>query len=132
MRDFEAANPDIDLTAIYDNEKTESARRALHKKAYASYKAFHFLKGGVRRGEELLSDPAEEELSSAKRRLKENDPYNFPALDKSVKAVLNPDINEPRLTDAGDSIMRPGRRVNGYTASEYLESYFGKDGSRRL
>ena len=120
------------MTAIYDNEKTESARRALHKKAYASYKAFHFLKGGVRRGEELLQDPAEEELSTAKKRLKDNDPYNFPALDKTVKSVLNPDIDEPRLTDVGEPIMRPGRRVNGYTETEYLESYFGKDGTRRL
>jgi len=55
VKAFEAENPGIDLTAIYDNDKTEAARRALHKKAYASYKAFHFLKNGVKRGDELLA-----------------------------------------------------------------------------
>ena len=49
-----------------------------------------------------------------------------------MKSVLNPDIDEPRLTDVGEPIMRPGRRVNGYSESEFLESYFGKDGTRRL
>lgn len=114
MKEFEAANPDIDLTAIYDNEKTEAARRTLHKKAYASYKAFHFLKNGVKRGEELLAKP-EEELSSAKKRLKKNDPYNFPALDQTVKSVLSADISLPRLNDIGEPINTPGRRINGYT-----------------
>ena len=55
VKEFEAANPDIDLTPIYENDKTEAARKALHKKAYASYKAFHFLKNGVKRGDGLQS-----------------------------------------------------------------------------
>ena len=50
VREFEASHPDIDLTPIYENDKTEKARQILHKKAYASYKAFHFLKNGVKRG----------------------------------------------------------------------------------
>ena len=50
VKEFEAEHPDIDLTPIYENEKTEQARKVLNKKAYASYKAFHFLKSGVKRG----------------------------------------------------------------------------------
>mmetsp|Transcript_27288 Transcript_27288/g.33943 ORF Transcript_27288/g.33943 Transcript_27288/m.33943 type:complete len:115 (+) Transcript_27288:437-781(+) len=38
----------------------------------------------------------------------------------------------PRLTDVGETIIKPGRRINGYSPAEYLESYFGKDGARRL
>jgi len=68
VAEFETANPDIDLTPIYENDKTEAARRSLHKKAYASYKAFHFLKHGVKRGDDLLSEVegTEQELSTAK------------------------------------------------------------------
>ena len=51
---FEAEHPDIDLTGLYENDKTEAVRQTLHKKAYASYKAFHFLKNGVKRGNDLL------------------------------------------------------------------------------
>ena len=134
MREFEAQNPGVDLTAIYDNEKTEAARRALHKKAYASYKAFHFLKSGVKRGNELLaaSQADEEELSAAKRRLRDNDRYNFPELDRTVKTVLSADIDMPQLNDAGEPINKPGRRINGYTSTEFMEAYFGKDATRRL
>ena len=59
VREFEAAHPHVDLTPMYDNEKTEAARRALHKKAYASYKAFQFLKHGIKRGAELTASPTE-------------------------------------------------------------------------
>jgi len=37
------------MTQLYDSQKAEDARRSLHKKAFASYKAFEFLKGGVTR-----------------------------------------------------------------------------------
>ena len=94
VKEFEAAHPGIDLTPIYENEKTEAARRALHKKAYASYKAFHFLKNGVKRGDEL-QEVQQETLSSAKQRLQDSDPYNFPALDRTVKTVLRDDIDLP-------------------------------------
>ena len=132
VREFEAAHPDIDLTAIYDNEKTEAARRTIHKKAYASYKAFHFLKNGVKRGKELATDEDSDLLSSAKKRLRDSDPYNFPELDQSVKSVLSSEIDLPQLNDAGDKISTPGRRINGYSQEEYLEAYFGKDMARRL
>jgi len=38
----------------------------------------------------------------------------------------------PRITDMGEPINTPGRRINGYTQSEFLEAYFGKDAARRL
>ena len=73
VREFEAEHPDIDLTPIYENDKTEQARKVLNKKAYASYKAFHFLKSGVKRGKDLLEGKEMEEvaqpLSAAKQRL---------------------------------------------------------------
>ena len=50
VKEFEAAHPHVDLTPIYENDKTEAARKVLHKKAYASYKAFHFLKNGIKKG----------------------------------------------------------------------------------
>ncbi len=71
-REFEAANPDVDLTPMFENEKTEAARQALHKKAYASYKAFHFLKNGVKSGVALRDselDEGKSALSAAKQRL---------------------------------------------------------------
>ena len=52
-REFEAAHPEVDLTPIFENDKTEAARQALQKKAFASYKAFHFLKSGVKEGREF-------------------------------------------------------------------------------
>lgn len=129
--EFEAAHPNVDLTAIYENDKTEAARKALHKKAYASYKAFHFLKHGVKRGKELSLTDADD-LSTAKKRLRDNDPYNFPQLDSTVRSVLSSEIDLPQLNDAGDRIGTPGRRVNGYTEAEFVEAYFGKDMARRL
>ena len=131
VKEFEAAHPHVDLTPIYENDKTEAARKVLHKKAYASYKAFHFLKNGIKKGSDILAEQ-EEELSTAKQRLRDNDPYNFPALDRTVRTVLSSDIDLPRLNDAGETITTPGRRLNGYTEKEYLEAFFGKDMSRRL
>lgn len=133
---FEAEHPDIDLTAIYENDKTEAVRQTLHKKAYASYKAFHFLKNGVKRGNDLLPESGsmhekESSLSSAKKRLIDNDPYNYPALDRTVRSVLSSEIDIPMINDAGDTITTPGRR-NGYTEAEYIQAYFGKDMARRI
>ena len=99
VKEFEAEHPNIDLTPIYENDKTEKARQVLNKKAYASYKAFHFLKSGVKRGKDLLEGTEQgktvEPLSAAKQRLQDNDPYNFPALDKSIRSVLSPDVDMP-------------------------------------
>jgi len=49
-----------------------------------------------------------------------------------VKTVLSANIDTPRLNDVGDSINKPGRRVNGYDQHEFLEAFFGKDQTRRL
>lgn len=135
VKQFEQEHPDVDLTPIYENEKTERARQVLSRKAYASYKAFHFLKQGVTRGEDLLTADRHapvSQLSSAKRRLRDNDPYNFPELDQTVKSVLSPDIDSPQLNDAGDVVVTPGRRLRGYTQQEYLTAYFGKDMARKM
>lgn len=66
-------------------------------------------------------------MSEAKRRLQENDPYNFPELDATVAKVLSKDILQPRVVDHGDFINKSGRRFNGYTDKEFIEAYFGKD-----
>ena len=132
VKEFETANPHIDLTSIYENDKTEAARQSLQKKAYASYKAFHFLKQGIKKGAELNPESEKADITTAKQRLRDNDPYNFPALDKTVRSVLCSSIDFPQLNDAGDTITTPGRRLNGYTEQEYIESFFGKDMTRRL
>ena len=61
----------------------------------------------------------ESSLSSAKKRLIDNDPYNYPALDRTVRSVLSSEIDIPMVNDAGDTIITPGRR-NGYTEAEYI------------
>jgi hypothetical protein len=70
---------------------------------------------------------AAEKKSEAKRRLEENDPYNFPELDETVSKVLTKNILTPKVNDHGDPITKPGRRYKGYTEREFLEAYFGKD-----
>ena len=66
-------------------------------------------------------------MSDAKRRLQENDPFNFPELDVTVKKVLSKDVLQPKIIDHGEKINKPGRRFNGYTDQEFIEAYFGKD-----
>ena len=46
--------------------------------------------------------------------------------------MLSPDVDMPQLNDAGDVIIKPGRRLNGYTEKEYVEAFFGKDMARRM
>jgi len=53
--------------------------------------------------------------SEAKRRLKENDPYNFPELDQTVAVVLSKDLMQPKFNDHGEVISTPGRRFKGYS-----------------
>jgi len=76
------------MTQLFGTERAEDARQALHKRAFASYKNYEFLKAGLN---EKGENP-EPKLSDAKRRLKENDPYNFPALDDTVAKVLSKDV----------------------------------------
>jgi len=40
---------------------------------------------------------------------------------------LSPEIDVPQLNDAGDVIITPGRRLDGYTEKEYIQAFFGKD-----
>lgn len=47
IRLLQKENPDKDYTQLFDSERAEIARKAQHKKAFASYKAFQFLKHGV-------------------------------------------------------------------------------------
>jgi len=113
------------LTQLFSTDTAEDAKKVLHKKAYASYKAFEFLKHGI------STKKPEKTLSLAKQRLKDKDPYNFPELDATLAEVLSSDIVTPTLRDGGDPILTPGRRLNGYTESELLEAYFGKDYARK-
>ena len=118
IAEFEKAHPGVDLTALFDSDLAEEARRALHKKAYASYKAYNFLKNGVKTGKEVAMQDSKvkvEKESNAKRRLRERDPYNFPALNKRVEDQFTSESGLPQLADHGEMITTPGRRVNGYT-----------------
>ena len=135
IKEFEKENPHVDLTMLFDSKEVEAARLAQHKKAYASYKAYNFLKHGIKTGkaiDEQDNKPKVEKLSKAKLRMKKNDPFNFPELNESVAQVLTSDVPVPTLKDMGDMIKTPGRRVNGYSQQEYLESFFGKDMARRV
>ena len=53
IKEMEQKYPDIDLSALFDGESAEQARRAMNKKAYASYKAYSFLKHGIKTGKEV-------------------------------------------------------------------------------
>jgi hypothetical protein len=44
-----------------------------------------------------------------------------------VAKVLSKETVVPRIIDHGEPINKPGRRFNGYTDSEFIEAYFGKD-----
>ena len=105
IKELEKKNPNLDLSALFDSEVAEEARQALHKKAYASYKAYTFLKHGIKTGKEaseMDNKPKVEPLSKAKRRLRDNDPYNFPELNKSVASLLSKDVALPSLNDMGE------------------------------
>ena len=126
VKEMEAAYPNLDLTTLYESDSADQARQVLHKKAYASYKTFNFLKHGVKTKKE--ESP---KLSKSKQRLLDNDPYNFPELEQTVHGVLSDSITQTELNDRGEAILRPGRRFDNYTQQEYIESYFGKDMARR-
>jgi hypothetical protein len=127
LRDLQAKYPHVDVTQLFDTENAEDARKKLHKKAYASYKAFEFLKNDIDPSKSGYGKPS---LSAAKKRLEENDPYNFPELNETLAQVLSEDIMTPQIRDGGDAINTPGRRLNGYSNQELVEAYFGKDYAR--
>ncbi len=47
LRQLQKENPDVDYTQLFDTERAEKVRKTQHKQAYASYKAFQFLKHGI-------------------------------------------------------------------------------------
>lgn len=77
IRKLQKENPSVDLTPLFNSDRADAARKEMHKRQYASYKAFTFLKNGVKKAEDT-SEPAA--YSVSQRKLEENDPYNFPAL----------------------------------------------------
>jgi hypothetical protein len=128
LRAYEAANPGIDVTSLYESEQTEKARLRMHKKAFQSYKDFEFLKAGI-------TKPKKDTQGQAK----ESDvfePFNYPGLKDTVSRVLGDGI-QGRVARVGANSMaesstrrRLGRRFDRYTEQEFLESYLGKDFAR--
>ncbi len=96
----------------------------MHKNAFASYKAYEFLKHGI-----VPEKPktTKEVMSEAKQRMNELDPYNFPELDATVAKVLSKNVHMPTVLDHGEKIATPGRRFKGYTETEFIEAFYGKD-----
>jgi hypothetical protein len=47
MKAIQKKHPDLDITQLFESEKTERARREMHKRAFQSYKKFEFLKAGI-------------------------------------------------------------------------------------
>ena len=53
IKQLEQRFPNINFAQLYASEQSENAKLALHKKAYASYKAYQFLKNGVKTTKDL-------------------------------------------------------------------------------
>ena len=93
MRDFEAANPGVDLTSLFESEALEKSRAQMHKRAFQSYKNFEFLKAGLKQ--------------SKTEKREESDvfePYNYPGLKDGVEAVLIDGIQLKVLNAGGNSM----------------------------
>ena len=127
IKELEKKYPHVNFSQLYSSESAEAAKQALHKKAYASYKAFQFLKHGIKTSKEADSKP---KLSKAQQRLIDNDPYNFPMMDDTVHRLISKDVTAPTAIDTGDRINKPGRRTS-ISVQEFLESQFGKDMMRQ-
>jgi hypothetical protein len=80
IRKMQRENPDLDLTQLFETERAEIARKAQHKKAFASYKAFQFLKHGVEVKSRGVVETAKVAESSQPAPFKSADPYDFPPL----------------------------------------------------
>ena len=80
IRKMQRENPDLDLTQLFETERAEIARKAQHKKAFASYKAFQFLKHGVEVKSRGVVETAKAAESSQPAPFKSADPYDFPPL----------------------------------------------------
>ena len=80
IRKMQRENPDLDLTQLFETERAEIARKAQHKKAFASYKAFQFLKHGVEIKSRGVVETTKAAESSQPAPFKSADPYDFPPL----------------------------------------------------
>jgi hypothetical protein len=121
MKDFQAANPGVDITTLFESEEAERARLRQHKKAFNAYKKFEFLKAGI--------------LPEEKKKPAANpyEPFNYPGLNDSVSRVFT-EGSQPRMADKGEvnTKRQPGRRFMPYSEQEFLESYLGKDYARKV
>jgi len=136
IRKLQKENPDIDYTQLFDSERAEAARKAQHKKAFASYKAFQFLKHGVDAHAKKISGSGYLDVESLNKKkspapYQTADPYEFAPLQESVNTLMRKSADGlPRVLDAGEQLdSRPGRKF-GYTEQDFLDAYFGKDNAR--
>ena len=49
---------ELSVGSSFDSERADDARKELHKRQYASYKAFTFLKNGIKKAEDPNKDAA--------------------------------------------------------------------------
>lgn len=108
IRKLQKENPDIDYTQLFDSERAEQARRVQHKKAFASYKAFQFLKHGIelQSRSSAASKPIDAaELSKNKKPApyQSADPYDFPPIKDTLNLLMTKD-KVPRVLDSGDAL----------------------------
>ena len=87
------------------------------------------MKHGVEFQTKRKQEFAEKELQKEKG-TKPKDAYKYPSLDSTLAHFVSKDGNFGVMNQL-DSFDRPGRKFN-YTEKEFVESYFGKDGLRRL
>ena len=129
LKEFASANPGVDVTTLFESEKTEKLKREMHKRAFSSYKRFEFLKAGID-----VDKPDKKEAFRRNLGLAEEsdafEPFNYPPLRESVARILRPEI-QPRMLDVGEPMKAPGRRFS-YSKEEFLEAYLGRDYARAV
>lgn len=127
IRELQKENPDVDYTQLFDTERAEGARKAQHKKAFASYKAFQFLKHGVEVQSRGVTKP---EVKPKPAPFKSADPYEFAPVTANVNLLMKTKDKFPRVLDSGDALdQQPGRKFQ-YTEKDFMLAYFGKDSAR--
>jgi hypothetical protein len=111
IRKMQRENPDLDLTQLFETERAEIARKAQHKKAFASYKAFQFLKHGVEIKSRGVVATQAAKPKSQPAPFKSADPYDFPPLQQAVDRLMKTKDRLPRVLDAGEALTdKPGRK----------------------
>lgn len=128
IRKLQRENPDMDLTQLFDTERAEKLRKEQHKKAFASYKAFEFLKHGVQT--QQAKSKKNEKPQKKKTALESRDPYAFPPIEETVALFLTKDSDQIKVIDGGDALLERSGRKFGYTERDFLEAYHGKDFAR--